>query len=250
MSVAVGTDRWGLQVGRTGIKSVGPLTFGPEGILFVADNAQATIFAIDVDDRDTASEPQPINVENLDTRLAAYLGCAREDVFIKDMAVHPASENVYLSVMRGSGADAIPLLIKVSTAGALSETGKAWTDDGERSERGALARGNGAPASSQRRCLDRFEGLPDGQRRDRAHVDGNRSILRIAAVYDRHTYRAFALGRVFNADGAIHSKAAPRLLFADAGEEIVDRGGAHLLHYLRRFIRSDRLDRLQVMHGR
>src|SRR5262245_13680417 len=121
MSVAISTETYGLRVGRVELQSVGPLTFGPEGILFVADNAAATIFAIDVEDQDTADETRPINVENLDTRLAAYLGCGREDVFIKDMAVHPTSEKVYLSVMRGSGADAVPLLIKIGGDGELSE---------------------------------------------------------------------------------------------------------------------------------
>ncbi len=89
--------------------------------MFVADNVGATIFAIEVGDADAASEQHPINVDNLDTPLAAYLGCSRDDVFIRDMAVHPASQNVYLSVMRGSGEAAIPVLIKVGTDGTLSD---------------------------------------------------------------------------------------------------------------------------------
>jgi hypothetical protein len=89
--------------------------------LFVADNAQATILAIDVGDTAPANAPRPMNVDKLDTRLAAYLGCSREDIFLKDMAVHPASHNVYLSVMRGSGAAALPVLIKVDASGTLSE---------------------------------------------------------------------------------------------------------------------------------
>jgi len=121
MSVAMSAGVYGLQVGRPALKSVGPITFGPDGILFVADNAAATIFAIDVQDSEEARETRPINVEGLDTRLAAYLGCARENVFIRDMAAHPSSENVYISVMRGSGSDAIPLLVKVDRDGSLSE---------------------------------------------------------------------------------------------------------------------------------
>ena len=121
MSVALDTGTYGLTVGRPGLKSIGPLTFGPDGILFVADNVGATIFAIDIGDDATASEARPLNVDNLDTRLASFLGCSREDVWVRDMAVHPSSQNVYLSVMRGSGADAIPLLIKVGADGALSE---------------------------------------------------------------------------------------------------------------------------------
>jgi hypothetical protein len=119
--VAVQTGANGLAVGTPALKSVGPLTFSPDGILFVADNLGATIFAIDVDEAGAAQETRPIEVDNLDTRLAAFLGCASEDVFIKDMAVHPSSGRVYLSVMRGSGAATIPLLLTLDADGILSE---------------------------------------------------------------------------------------------------------------------------------
>ena len=118
---AVATDKYGLEVGNPEIKSVGPLAFGPEGILFVADNLGAAIFAIDAGDAGAASAQGPINVDNLDTALAAYLGCSRNDVFIRAMAAHPSSQNVYLSVARGSGEAAIPVLIKVGPDGALSD---------------------------------------------------------------------------------------------------------------------------------
>ena len=120
MSLAV-TGKYGLSVGTPDIESLGPLAFGPDGVLFVADNLGATIFAIDVGDAEQVSEARPLDVDRLDTRLAAYLGCPREDVLIRDMAVHPTSQNVYLSVMRGRGADAVPVLVKVGTDGALSE---------------------------------------------------------------------------------------------------------------------------------
>ena len=121
MSLAVGTKTFGLKVGTPVVKSIGALAFGPEGVLFVADNLGATIFAIDVGDADEVSEPHPLDVDKVDTRLAAYLGCSREEVFIRDMAVHPSSQEVYLSVMRGAGAAAVPVLIKVGTDGLLSE---------------------------------------------------------------------------------------------------------------------------------
>ncbi len=121
MSVVVGTDKHGLKVGTPDVKSVGSLAFGPEGILFVADNAGAQIFAIDVRDAGAAGASRPVNVDKLDTRLAAFLGCSREDVFIRDMAVHPSSENVYLAVMRGSGAAAVPVLVRLGPDGSLSE---------------------------------------------------------------------------------------------------------------------------------
>src|SRR5271155_5702731 len=119
MSIAT-TSRYGLEIGTPAITSVGSITFGPGGILFVADNPSATIFAIDVADDAVASESDTIEVEKLDSRLAAFLGCGRDDVRIRDMAVHPTSGNVYLSVMRGSGVAGVPLLIRVRADGALS----------------------------------------------------------------------------------------------------------------------------------
>ena len=115
-SEAVSIDKYGLEVGTPGIKSVGPLAFGPDGLLFIGDNVGAAIFAIDVGDTGAANQKSEINVENLGTSLAAYLGCSREDVLIRDLAVHPSSENIYLAVMRGSGDASIPVLVKVGAA--------------------------------------------------------------------------------------------------------------------------------------
>jgi hypothetical protein len=114
-------DKYGLEVGTPDIKSVGPITFGPEGILFVADNAGAAIFAIDVGDDGMSTASSRLEVDHLDARLAAFLGCGRGDVAIRDMAVHPSSRTVYLSVMRGSGLAAVPLIIRVEADGSLSE---------------------------------------------------------------------------------------------------------------------------------
>ena len=103
----------GLQVGTPEIASVGPVTFGPDGILFVADNVRATILAIDVDDHGDAGEAEAFDLEGLDTKLAAFLGCEVDDVTLRDLAVHPRSHHVYLSVMRGRGNDAMPVIVRI-----------------------------------------------------------------------------------------------------------------------------------------
>ena len=79
----------GLAMGSPDIRSVGPLAFGPEGVLFVGDNAGASIFALDVGDVLTVGQRESLDLEDLDTSLASYMGCSREDVQIRDMAVHP-----------------------------------------------------------------------------------------------------------------------------------------------------------------
>jgi hypothetical protein len=114
---------YGLKVGTPEINSVGPITFGPDDILFVADNESATVFAIDVADPGAeATGSAPFDFDNVDTRLAAFLGCSRDEVGIRDMAVHPRSHDVYLSVMRGRGDAALPVIVRINVAdGSLSE---------------------------------------------------------------------------------------------------------------------------------
>ena len=115
----------GLQVGTPDVRSVGPITFGPDGILFVADNASAMVFAVDVADPGVESaRSEPFELDGVDRRLAAFLGCGRDDVGIRDMAVHPRSENVYLSVMRGRGDAAVPVIVRIDRGdGSLTELG-------------------------------------------------------------------------------------------------------------------------------
>jgi hypothetical protein len=120
-SVAVDTSRLGLKAGTPDIKSVGPLAFSPDGVLFLADNVGATIYAIAVNGSNASADGRAVNVDKLDTRLAAFLGCSRDDVFIRDMAVHPSSSEVYLSVTRGSGVAAVPVVVTVGPDGTLTE---------------------------------------------------------------------------------------------------------------------------------
>ena len=113
-------DKSGLTRGTAEFESVGPITFSPDGILFVADNARARIVAIDLGE-EGGRPRQPIDVDDLDVRLAALLGCELSDVDVRDLAVNPRSGATYLAVMRGHDVDAIPLLIEVSEDGSLSE---------------------------------------------------------------------------------------------------------------------------------
>jgi hypothetical protein len=114
------TSNYGMKVGNPGIRSVGAITFGPDGVLFVADNREAKIFAIGVDDDDALSA-SPVALDRLATRLGSYLGCGRDDVTIRGMAVHPLSHAVYLSVMRGPGDAAQPVLVRIASNGSIGD---------------------------------------------------------------------------------------------------------------------------------
>lgn len=110
-----------LKKGTPDLKSAGPLTFGPDGILFVGDTQGAALFAIDTGDRPSGREKGAINVENLGEKVAALLGTDAKMVMINDLAVNPASGKAYLSVSRGRGPDAAPVILRVGRDGKLEE---------------------------------------------------------------------------------------------------------------------------------
>jgi hypothetical protein len=110
-----------LKPGPVDIKSAGPLAFGPDGVLFIGDAQQGAVYAVATGD--TAGDPSKvkIDIKGIDQQIAAMLGTAPADILINDVAVNPASGQVYLSVSRGKGATATPVIIKVDAAGKLSE---------------------------------------------------------------------------------------------------------------------------------
>ncbi len=108
-----------LSEGTPDLKSAGPLAFGPDGVLFVADPQGAAIFAIDTGDN--SGTPSRIDVEGVGAKVAAMLGTTEREVMINDLAVNPSSGNVYLSVSRGRGPDAKPVLIRIDSDGNTSE---------------------------------------------------------------------------------------------------------------------------------
>jgi hypothetical protein len=104
---------YGLDVGQADLGSAGPITFGPAGILFLADNASAKVFAVDVADPGSESGSEPFELDDVDARLGSYLGCETDDIAIMDMAVHPVSHNVYLSVQRRRGDAGQAVLLRI-----------------------------------------------------------------------------------------------------------------------------------------
>ena len=98
----------------------GALAFGPTGILFVGDSVGAAIFAIDTGDTKAPAAPVAINVQGLDTKIAALVGVTPDQIMINDMKVNPVSKNVYISASRGRGPDAMPLILRIDGAGAIT----------------------------------------------------------------------------------------------------------------------------------
>jgi hypothetical protein len=121
LSARAGEPTASLKQGNPQIKSAGPLGFGPDGILFVGDTRGAALYAIDTADRVPAARKAPIQATNLAAKVAAMLGTDAKQVMINDIAVNPISGNVYLSVARGRGPEAIPALFRIGGDGRLDE---------------------------------------------------------------------------------------------------------------------------------
>ncbi|MEL6675635.1 MAG: hypothetical protein AAFR61_25730 [Bacteroidota bacterium] len=101
------------------IESLGALAFSPEGVLFAGDQLSGAIHAIDLSKETRTKETFEINVYNVDAQVAAVLGTSPSHVQINDMAVHPKSGELYLSVTRGHSMDALPALININAANEL-----------------------------------------------------------------------------------------------------------------------------------
>ena len=112
-----------LKKGAPDLKSAGPLAFGPEGILFVGDPQGAAVFALDTGDRTAAKAADRPKVEAIDEKIASMVGIESKQLLLNDVAVNPISGNVYLSLSRGKGPDAAPLLFRVDRSGKIEEFG-------------------------------------------------------------------------------------------------------------------------------
>jgi hypothetical protein len=99
------------------LTTIGPLAFGPNGVLFAADPQGASIYALELGK--AAGAPGAADVADLDKKLAALLGTDTTQVAVTDLAVHPTTNNVYVAAMRGTGAAAKPALVRLDGAGRL-----------------------------------------------------------------------------------------------------------------------------------
>lgn len=109
-----------LKTGKADIKSVGVMTFGPEGILFVGDSTGGAIYAFDTQDR-TASPAATVDVAGITEKIASMLGTMPDQILINDLAVNPISKKMYLSVSRGKGPEATPVIVRVDSKGKIEQ---------------------------------------------------------------------------------------------------------------------------------
>ncbi|MDX2039575.1 MAG: hypothetical protein SFX72_23255 [Isosphaeraceae bacterium] len=106
---------------KPALESASALAFGPNGVLFVGDTKAGMVVAIETGDTRAAGEAAPINVANINGAVADMLGTKPQNISINDVVVNPASGRAYLSVARGQGPDAVPVLLSVGSDGKLAE---------------------------------------------------------------------------------------------------------------------------------
>lgn len=109
----------GMKEGKPELKSMGPLAFGPEGILLVADTKAAAVVAIATGDTTSAKDAKAVKVEGINQKIAGLLGTSADQILISDMVVNPISRNAYIAVSRGRGPEAVPVLVRVKSGGEL-----------------------------------------------------------------------------------------------------------------------------------
>ncbi|HQU44628.1 MAG TPA: hypothetical protein PK867_17555 [Pirellulales bacterium] len=150
------------QQGQPELKFAGPMAFGPDGILFIGDPMSAAVFAIDTGERQPVGGGA-INVSAVNQQIAAVLGSSADQVLINDLAVNPLSGTAYLSISRGRGPDALPVILRVGTDGKLSVVAL----DKVRYAKAPLPNAPDASAKDRRGNSQRQESITD-----LAYVDG------------------------------------------------------------------------------
>jgi hypothetical protein len=107
------------------LRSAGVLAFGADNVLFVGDIHGAAVHAFALRDEDLTPQTDVELgnfhnfegrdlVKGIDRKLAALMGTTYDQVVINDMVVHQPTEQIFISVERGRGTDAMPAIVKVN----------------------------------------------------------------------------------------------------------------------------------------
>ena len=102
------------------IKFAGALEFADDGTLFVGDNHSGAIYAFETQGVPFDGQIMPSSVANIDTRIAELLGVGAGAIEINDIAAHPVSNDIYISVTRISNLVSQPAIVKVGQDQSIS----------------------------------------------------------------------------------------------------------------------------------
>jgi hypothetical protein len=107
------------------LRSAGVLAWGPNNVLFVGDITGAAVHAFALRDKDLTRQTDVVLgnfhnfegcdlVRGLDQNLAALFGTTYDKIVVNDLEVHQPSQQIFISVERGRGTDAVPAIVTVN----------------------------------------------------------------------------------------------------------------------------------------
>ena len=96
------------------LKFAGALEFSDKGTLFVGDNYNGAIYSFDMTADGAPAMVKPVTITDIDTKIADVLGVGTSAIEINDMAAHPVSGEIYISVSRVGSYASRPVLLKVT----------------------------------------------------------------------------------------------------------------------------------------
>ncbi len=96
------------------MKFAGALTFSDDGVLFVGDNHNGAIYAFEIPAEQQGGQTVPRSIRNVDAKISEILGVRVGALEINDLAVHPISNEIYISVTRIESFASQPAIVKIS----------------------------------------------------------------------------------------------------------------------------------------
>jgi hypothetical protein len=99
------------------IASANVLEFTPNGILFVGDSYTGTIVAYETESVENTAKGTAYNLKDFDSKIEKLLGVQSDEMLIKDLAVHPESNEAYIAVSYISGETYAPAIIIANQSG-------------------------------------------------------------------------------------------------------------------------------------
>ena len=103
------------------LTSIGPLAFGPDGVLYAADPQSATIYALDLGARPAGAAARRTSPAS--TRRSPRCSARRRsEITITDLAVDPKHAQLVSRGHARQGADAKPALLRVDGAGKIESS--------------------------------------------------------------------------------------------------------------------------------
>ena len=101
------------------LRFAGALEFSNHGTLFVGDNYNGAIYAFELPQDPVAPDALPVTIGDIDVKIAGLLGVNSHALEINDMAVHPTSHAIYISLSRIGSFESQPAIVEITQGGDI-----------------------------------------------------------------------------------------------------------------------------------